>query len=241
MASTSEVGHAKNVANFKLLLNNFAAIGAPYNPTNPQLQLTFLQNKYTSAFNIQKSVNDLLAPYTMAVDTREQLFKPLNKELTKLRKAYKATEGVTTVELDNLMTIIRKLKGEKKSKPKSQAETPDEAETHSTSQLSYDQRTNTLDALISLLQNTPNYNPNEPEYQVATYQAKKEAMLEATQKVAETFIPLNTARSERNKELYLADDNLVDIAIKAKDYAATILDTNSAQYKAIAKIKFRKR
>ena len=217
MASTSEVGHAKNVANFKLLMNNFVAIGAPYNPTNPQLQLTFLQNKYTLSFNIQKSVNDLLAPYTMAVDTREQLFKPLNKELTKLRKAYKATE------------------------PKSQAETPDEAETHSTSQLSYDQRTNTLDALISLLQNTPNYNPNEPEYQVATYQAKKEAMLEATQKVAETFIPLNTARSERNKELYLADDNLVDIAIKAKDYAATILDTNSAQYKAIAKIKFRKR
>ena len=36
-------------------------------------------------------------------------------------------------------------------------------------------------------------------------------------------------------------DNLVDIANKAKDYLFTILDSDSAQYKAIAKIKFRKR
>jgi hypothetical protein len=91
------------------------------------------------------------------------------------------------------------------------------------------------------LQNTGNFNPNETAYQIATYQAKKAQMLAKTQAVANTFIPLNNARSERNNTLYLSDDNLVDTANKAKDYIFTILDASATQYKTIAKIKFKKR
>ena len=139
------------------------------------------------------------------------------------------------------MTVIRKLKGVKKATTKTSTDSEEAQSAHSTSQMSYDQRTNTMDLLISLLQNTANYNPNEVEYQVATYQAKKALMLQKTQDVANAFIPLNNARSTRNATLYNDDDNLVDIANKAKDYLFTILDANSAQYKAISKIKFKKR
>ena len=241
MASTSEVGHAKNIANLNLLNTNIIAVGTIYNPSNPKLLLSNLQNIYTSAFNHQESVNNLVAPYSVAVDEREVIFKPLNRELTKLRKAYKATEGVTQIQLEDFMTIVRKLKGVRKSAPTTSTN-PDEAQTnYSTSQMSYDQRTNNMDLLIALLQNTPNYNPNETEYKIATYQAKKAEMLVKTQAVADTFIPLNNARSLRNTTLYNAEDNLVDLANKAKDYLFTILDASSAQYKAIAKIKFKKR
>ena len=241
MASTSEVGHAKNIANLNLLNTNIIALGVIYNPSNPKLLLTNLQTIYTTTFSQQGSVNNLVAPYSIAVDGREIIFKPLNRELTKLRKAYKATEGVTQPQLEDFMTIIRKLKGEKKSKDKPTTDPKEEQETHSVSQMSYDQRTNTMDLLIALLQNTPNYNPNEAEYKVVTYQAKKASMLQATQAVADTFVPLNNARSARNSSLYNAEDNLVDVANKAKDYLFTILDADSAQYKAIAKIKFKKR
>lgn len=241
MASTSEVGHAKNIANLNLLNTNIAALGNIYNPSNPKLQLAYLQNLYTTAFNHQESVNNLVAPYSIAVDEREIIFKPLNRELTKLRKAYKATDGVTAVQLEDFMTVIRKLKGVKKATTKTSTDSEEAQNAHSTSQMSYDQRTNTMDLLISLLQNTANYNPNEVEYQVATYQAKKALMLQKTQDVANAFIPLNNARSTRNATLYNNDDNLVDIANKAKDYLFTILDVNSAQYKAISKIKFKKR
>ena len=241
MASTSEVGHAKNIANLNLLNTNIAALGNIYNPSNPKLQLAYLQNLYTTAFNHQESVNNLVAPYSLAVDEREIIFKPLNRELTKLRKAYKATDGVTAVQLEDFMTVIRKLKGVKKATTKTSTDSEEAQSAHSTSQMSYDQRTNTMDLLISLLQNTANYNPNEVEYQVATYQAKKALMLQKTQAVANAFIPLNNARSTRNATLYNNDDNLVDIANKAKDYLFTILDVNSAQYKAISKIKFKKR
>jgi hypothetical protein len=241
MASTSEVGHAKNIANLNLLNTNIIALGAIYNPSNPKLILTNLQSIYTTALSQQANVNNLVAPYSIAVDAREAIFKPLNRELTKLRKAYKATDGVTPVQLEDFMTIIRKLKGDKKSKDKPTTDPKEEQETHSVSQMSYDQRTNTMDLLIALLQNTPNYNPNETEYKVVTYQAKKASMLQATQAVADTFIPLNNARSTRNSTLYNTEDNLVDIANKAKDYLFTILDSSSAQYKAISKIKFKKR
>ena len=241
MASTSEVGHAKNIANLNVLNTNIAALGAIYNPSNPKLHLVNLQNVYSTALTQQENVNNLVAPYSIAVDERELIFKPLNAELTKLRKAYKATEGVSQAHLEDFMTIVRKLKGVRKTTPSTSTDPDEEQLTHSTSQLSFDQRTNNMDGLISLLQNTPNFNPNETEYQIATYQAKKVAMLQKTQAVLDAYIPLNTARSARNKTLYISDDNLVDLAHKAKDYLYTILDANSAQYKAISKIKFKKR
>lgn len=241
MASTSEVGHAKNIANLNLLITNITALGSTYNPSNPKIQTTSLQEIYSSAFSQQESVNSLLAPYSLAVDQREAIFKPLNRDLTKLRKAYKATEDVTQAQLEDLMTIIRKLKGVRKT-PVTTSTDPNETQTsYSISQLSYDQRTNNMDPLIALLQNTTNYNPNETEYQVKAYQEKKTQMLSATQAVANTFVPLNNARSLRNNTLYNAEDNLVDLANKAKDYIFTILDTDSSKYKVIAKIKFKKR
>lgn len=139
------------------------------------------------------------------------------------------------------MTIVRKLKGIRKT-PIKESTNPDEVQVnHSTSQLSFDQRTNNMDLLIALLQNTPNYNPNETEYKTTTYQDKKAQMLVKTQAVANSFIPLNNARSKRNNALYLSEDNLVDTANKAKDYLFTILDSNNAQYKVISKLKFKKR
>jgi len=241
MASTSEVGHAKNIANLNLLNTNIIALGAIYNPSNPKLKLSNLQSIYTLAFQNQETVNTLVAPYSIAVDARETIFKPLNRDLSKLRKAYKATEGVSQVQLEDLMTIIRKLKGVKKVTHTTNINPTEVQDSYSTSQMSYDQRTNNMDLLIALLQNTPNYNPNETEYQVATYQDKKVKMLQSTQSVANAFIPLNNARNTRNNTLYDAADNLVDIANRSKDYLFTILDANSVQYKAISKIKFKKR
>ncbi|WP_312767025.1 hypothetical protein [Epilithonimonas sp.] len=111
---------------------------------------------------------------------------------------------------------------------------------NSVSHMGYDQRTNNFGQLVELLQNTPNYTPNETEYQIATLLSEKDKMLQVTQAVADTFIPLGIARGARNKIMYQDTNNLVDTFNKAKDYLFTILDSNSPQYKAISKIRFRK-
>lgn len=239
-STVSETGHAKNVANLDLMNGHINALGTTYSPSNPKLTLANLKIIYITAFAQQETVNMLVAPYSLAVDNREMIFKPLAKQITKLRKAYKATAGVTQNQLEDFMTIARKLKGLRKTDTPSTIDSDIEQELHSVSQLSYDQRTNNMDLLISLLQHTQNYNPNETEFKVITYQALKTQMLQSTKAVALAFIPLNNARSKRNATVYNDLDNLVDTANKAKDYLFAILDTNSAQYKAIAKIKFKK-
>lgn len=236
MASNSEVGHAKNIANLNLLNTHIVEIGEIYKPSNSDLLLTKMQSIYTKTFADQKLVNQLTGPNSDAIKDRDALFKPLNKDLTKLRKAYKTTKGVTPEKLEGLMIIIRKLKGVRKEpleKPKNNEE---EKKNHSVAQLSFDQRTNNMDLLIAYLQNTENYNPNEVEYKIATYSNKKDKMLATTGAVNKTFVPLNTARTNRA----LSMDNLVDTANLSKNYIATILDEKSPQYKAIAKIKFKK-
>jgi hypothetical protein len=241
MSSKSEVGHAKNVANLAVLNTNIKEVGGLYNPSNPILLLSNLESLYANSYKAQELVNKSLAPYSTAVNEREILFKPFNKDLTKLRKAYKATQGVTTAEMEDFMTISRKLKGTRKTKVTAPTTSEEEKAQHSIAQLSYDKRTDNMDLLISLLQNTANYNPNEVEYQIKTYQDKKDNMLIKTKLVSTTFVPLNNARSARNATLYSDDDNLIDIANKAKDYLFSILDVKSVQYKAIARIKFKKR
>lgn len=238
--SKNETGHAKNIANANLLCSHIADLGAKYNPSNQKLSLVNLQNLYTAAFASQESVNNSLAPYALAVDHREKTFAPISKKITRLRKMYKVTEGVTQAQLEDFMTIARKLKGMRKVKAVATTDAEEEQKQNSVSQMSYDFRTNNYDQLISLLQNTPNYNPNEEEYQVATLQHEKNEMLQATQAVTDAFIPLNAARSLRNQTVYNTEDNLVDTFNKAKDYLFTILDSDSPEYKAISKIKFKK-
>lgn len=240
MASTSEIGHAKNIANLSKF-NTFAvALGGTYNPSNPILEIPKLQVLYSTAYADQEKVNINLAPYSNAVDAREAIFMPLNKQLTKLRKIFISTEGVGPLQIEDFMTIIRKLKGKRKPGEAKDA-TPEELDAqHSISQMSYDQRTNTMDALIALLSNTPNYNPNEDEFKVDTYQTIKNQMLESTNAVNLTFTALNTARSLRNTTLYNSPDNLVDTANKAKSYILGVLQPSSSEYKAISKLQFTK-
>jgi hypothetical protein len=239
MASTSEKGHAKNIANANLLNTYIAELQSIYKPSNPDIQLAALQTLYNDAVAQQTAVNAALPPYSFAIDSREAVFAPVSKKITKLRKVYKATQNVTPAQLEDFMTIARKLKGLRKTVPETPA--PGAGQTsYSVSQLSYDQRTNNFAQLIELLQNTPNYAPNETEYQISTLQNEKNEMLISTQEVAGTFIKLNSARDSRNQNMYTDRRNLVDTCNTAKDYLFTILESNSVQYKAISKIKFKK-
>ena len=77
MASNSEIGHAKNIANLNLLNSNIQALGSIYIPSNSMLKIEYLQQIYTISFNSQEKVNILLAPYSIAVNDREIFFEPL--------------------------------------------------------------------------------------------------------------------------------------------------------------------
>ena len=62
MASTSEVGHAKNVANFQDLIEFVTGYGATYNPSKNSLKLPQL---IALKGNAQSKLNDVIAKNTI--------------------------------------------------------------------------------------------------------------------------------------------------------------------------------
>ncbi len=84
MASTSETGHAKNVANFNELISFVSGYGETYNPSKASIKLTALQTLLADAKSAMDAVNSAMPAYSNAVSAREAAFEPLNKLITRV-------------------------------------------------------------------------------------------------------------------------------------------------------------
>ena len=244
MASTSETGHAKNVANLDELISFVGGYGAVYNPSKSAIKLLALQALSTAAKTAIGAVNSANPAYSNAVAAREVAFAPLGKLTTRILNALKATDTTTQVD-ESAQTIVRKLQGRratpKKSEDEVKALTAEGKEVNeiSTSQMSYDSRLDNFDKLIKLLTSVTLYAPNEAELKVAALttlyndlKAKNAAVIAAT-------TPLSNARITRNDVMYKPNTGLVDVALDSKSYIKSAFGPTSPQYKQISKLEFK--
>ena len=244
MASTSETGHAKNVANLDELISFVGGYGTVYNPSKPAIKLPALQALSIAAKAAIGAVNSANPAYSNAVAAREVAFAPLCKLTTRILNALKATD--TTIQVDeSAQTIVRKLQGRRATPKKSEDEVKalaaegKEVNEISTSQMSYDSRLDNFDKLIKLLTSVTLYAPNEAELKVAALttlyndlKAKNAAVIAAT-------TPLSNARITRNDVMYKPNTGLVDIALDTKTYIKSVFGASSPQYKQISKLGFK--
>ena len=98
MPSTSETGHAKNVANYEKLIANITAFGTPYNPSKASLKLPELNNQLAAAQECISIVNSSEPAYKNAVSARDVAFAPLSKLITRVNNALKASDTTTQVD-----------------------------------------------------------------------------------------------------------------------------------------------
>jgi hypothetical protein len=230
MAGISESGHANNVANFNQLRSYLIGYGADYNPANVSLTLASLQALNTSAESVIDAVNSAFPSYNSAVAAREVAFKPLSKRVTRCMNFLKAS-GVTEEVYDQVRTVARKIKGSRASSGSENG--------ISTSQMSYDSRTENFDKMILLLAGIPEYNPNEEELQVATLSAFCDDLKLKNNAVIAAEVPLSNARIARNNVLYADTTGLYDVAITVKNYVRAVFGTQSPQYNQIRNLKFK--
>jgi len=244
MASTSETGHAKNTANFDMLIASVTGYGIAYNPSKTAIQLTALQSLSSNAKNAIKAVNAALPDFTQAVAARELAFVPLSKLTTRILNALKATDTAGQV-VDNAKTIVSKLQGKSTTPKKTQEEIAaltaegKEIKDVSSSQMSFDSRLNNFDKLIQLLDSSPLYTPNETELQVATLKTYYAGLNAGNAAVIAATIPLSNARISRNEIMYKAGSGLVDIASDVKAYIKSLYGPGSPQYKQVSKLAFK--
>jgi len=243
MASNSETGHAKNMANFAQLLIKCSSYDGSFNPSNPAIQLPALQNTLSLGKDSIASVNGAEGVLSNAIAGRGLAFNPFSKLITRVGNAAKAS-GAPQLTVDQVMALIRKLQGRRATPKKTDAEKQAAAEAGkeivevSSSQTSFDSLLNNFDKLIKLLVTIPEYAPNESELTIAALTAYCEELKAKNLAVANFETALTRLRIDRNTLLYTEVTGITDVANAVKLYIKSVFGATSPQYKQVSSLKF---
>jgi hypothetical protein len=113
--SSSEVGHAKNVANLQTLIIACQSFGSSYNPANSLITITALQALYANSFNALNDVTAKNNALSHNINTRHLDFAPIKALATQVMAALLAS-GANAQTMLNAQTINRKIQGSRASK-----------------------------------------------------------------------------------------------------------------------------
>jgi hypothetical protein len=256
MKSTSETGHAKNVANFQDLIEFVTGYGTTYDPSKNSLQLAELITLKTSADTALAEVITKNTAYNGKVNERVAAFSDIKSLATRLINALQTTDA-SPETIQDAKAFNRKIQGKTKKSPPSpeggggnggqggegnegNGFPPFGGQGASTSQQSYDQLIQHLAGLKSILETEPTYTPNETELQVATIEAKIADLTTKNTAVATAYTAVSNSRISRNQTLYTGINCLIDTANEVKKYIKSVFGANSPQFAQVKGIEFKK-
>jgi hypothetical protein len=243
MSSTSETGHAKNVANFKKFILVCQGYGTKYNPSKASIKIANMQTRATDAATMIDDLKTLVQTNKTAINNRKAAFKNHKKFATKILNALKATD-VSKETKNNATSINKKIQGVRITEPNTKTKMVDgKQETTdnsiSTSQQSYisvvdhyKDYKKLLDAQAAL------YIPNETDLQltaIATYVNNLDTLNTAADA---TTVATSNKRIARNHSFYDEEIGMIDTVAAAKDYIASVFTKNSPEYKLASAIQF---
>jgi len=242
----SESGDMKLLGNFRKLIDHVSA-ETTYKPSNDDLKPTALEARFTAANAAAGDISANMAHFKAAVNDRQSAYDDLDPIVMRSRNMLKAS-GADKAVLANAETHVRKLLGRRKS-PKAKpdpnaapagANTPAAAagKTHSTAQLSFDNKVGNFDAFIEVVAGVTDYKPNEADLKVAALRALSNDLKLKNNAVSGAFVPLSQARGTRDQLLYEAEDSVVNTALLVKAYVSAAFGTSSQLYKQIKGLKF---
>ncbi|WP_428224406.1 hypothetical protein [Flavobacterium sp.] len=234
--STSETGHAKNIANFGAAIQILQEMNTLYNPSNPQLAIANLLEIKQSLDATIEALNLKIPAYKNAVSAREMAMEPVSKLTTRINNFVKSI-AISQPDKENIQAVVKKIRGDVKAK-KVNPETT-ESNTISTLQQSYDSRIANLSVLIEQLNAHPEFAPNEDELKTQNLKGLQQQLDTLSKNVNTTTNALITARMDRNKVLYTNPENALKIIKDVKAYVKSLGDAAQPYYKALVKLKFR--
>lgn len=234
--SVSEVGHVKNVANLGTGIQILQEMGAMYNPSNINIQLTNLVSFKTAIEDTISQINSKIPSYRNAVADREVAIEKLGRTSTKMLNFSKSL-NISTTDKENILSQVKKIRGKANTKTVN----PETTETTgiSTSQMSYDSRIANFSLLINFVASHPEYQPNENEIKIANLLTFHQELSTLSSIVNASGNQLITARLNRNNAMYLTDTNIIKLMNETKAYLKSLGQAAQPYYKAFVKLKFR--
>ncbi len=233
MASTSETGHYKNIANFHQLYTVCNTLGPSYNPSNPLLSITSLNTLHNNALLAYNTSITTKQPYTQAVNARQADFAGMRQTATRVFHAFKITPTVDAALLADLKSILDRIRGERTTKA-----VPESENAISVSQQSFDMLYSHYSKFIALVMQVPAYSPNEPELQPAQLVTLQNLLLSRNQSVVQASMQYKATVIGRNDLLYREPDGIVPVAKAVKSYIGSAFGTSSEPYRIIKGIRF---
>lgn len=238
MATISETGHAKNIANFERLIIFCEGYGEPYNPTKSKLTIGMLNTRYIDAKAKLDNVLDKNTLYNTAVNNRLIAFNNLNTLSTRVINAIEVTDAPKET-IKDAKGFNRKLQGKRATPIKEVALDAPVPVSISASQQSYDQKVEHFAGLISVAESERSYSPNENDLTIEKLKGVLKDLKEKNTAVAKAHTNVTNARIARDKTLYNPEDGLVETALEVKKYIKSVFTANSAEYAAIKGLSFR--
>lgn len=251
MASQSEKGHAKNLANIKLLKDICFQVDIAYAPMNNLLtipSLTLLISQSQTDFTSWKSA---VAVYKDLSDKREVAFEPIDQLVTKVNASVQQL-NLPQQTFNDVQAIVSKIHGAsakikadiaaKQIDPENPTPIEEPVEEPvdpiSTSQQSYDSVQSNFETLIIRLQQIPAYLPNEVELQIPSLIITYGTLDTTNTAAGAATNALSKARNQRNLTFYAPQTGLYDISLKVKKYLKSNEATKNSAYKDATKLSF---
>jgi hypothetical protein len=242
MASTSETGHAKNVANFQELISFCKGYTTNYNPAKESLKIVQLENLYQEAINKLETAKSGKTSFDNATNDRRNQFQNLKQLSTKIVNAF-AVSGADKLAISDLKSVNKKMQGttaKKSTKTTTSITEPLETiKTISTSQQSYDRMIDHFANIIQVLEQTPIYSPNETELTLIALKEKRESLQTVNSNLINTYTQYKNSLIQRNVTLYDTLTGLTQTAKEVKLYVKSIFGATSPQFKLISNIEFK--
>ena len=239
MSSTSEVGHAKNVANLQKLTEQ-VKVYTLYNPPVDNIKVANLESLYATASTKLSEVEEKRNANKNAITLRQTAFENLKSTCTRIINQL-AILGLPQGTLDQAKSLNRLIQGAQKKTATPPGEGKEETKSVSTSRQSYTQQAENFGILLQLLSTIPSYNPNEDDLKLANLNTYKDSLLSSTQSVDQTEAELNNKLIERDQILYADGTGLYTIAQNVKKYVKSLYGSTSSEYANVSNIEFTSR
>jgi hypothetical protein len=239
MSSTTETGHAKNVANFLELITYCEAFGPAYNPVKESLKITQVQSLHQSSLTSLENAKTFKTKFDNATNTRRMEFENLKTFSTRIINAF-AVSGVNKFALDDLKSVNKKIQGISSKKTESPENTENQIKNISTSQQSYDMLIDHFSKIIQTLKEYGEYKPNEEDLRVESLHIKLDNMKTKNMALILAYTEYNNALIQRNQLLYDPMTGLIQTAKEVKQYVKSLFGASSPQFKQVNGIEFKK-
>ncbi|WP_267406417.1 MULTISPECIES: hypothetical protein [unclassified Chryseobacterium] len=239
MSSTSEVGHAKNVANLQKITQQVSTYNL-YNPPVGDITIAGLQALYNDANAKLTEVGNKRSANKNAIVARQTAFENLKSTCTSIINLLEIV-GLPQGTLDQARSLTQTIQGSARKSNTPVEEGKEAPKTASTSRQSFTSKTENFGLLLQLLSTLPAYAPNEDNIKLQNLNTYHDSLQATTFAVDQTESELNTKIIERDKILYAEETGVYAISLKIKKYVKSLYGATSPEYTTVSAIEFTNR